>query len=101
MTVYLDADYKCHVADDGTMTAVETDFFDGKSPEFIEGYRLVPEGETWIRDDGHPFNGLMIVPWKDYTQLAKAQSEYELEQLKAELADMKAALELLEVHPDE
>lgn len=24
MTIYLDNDYKCHVMDDGTMTAVET-----------------------------------------------------------------------------
>ena len=29
LVIYIDADFKCHVSDDGTMTAVETDFFDG------------------------------------------------------------------------
>ena len=29
MTVYIDSDCKCHVSDDGTMTAVQTSFFDG------------------------------------------------------------------------
>ena len=26
-TIYLDSDFKCHVSNDGTMLAVETDFF--------------------------------------------------------------------------
>ena len=28
--IYIDNGFKCHVTDDGTMTAIETDFFDGK-----------------------------------------------------------------------
>jgi len=29
-TIYIDSDFKCHVSNDDTMRAVETDFFDGK-----------------------------------------------------------------------
>ena len=27
MKIYLDSDFRCHLADDGTMTAIETDTF--------------------------------------------------------------------------
>lgn len=76
-TIYLDSDFKCHVADDGTMTAVETDFFDGKCDTFIEGYRFIPSGESWMREDGTVFHGEMVTPWKNYSLLAAAQAQYE------------------------
>ena len=77
MVVYIDSEFKCHLTDDGIMTAVETDFFDGKCDAFVEGYRLVPEGESWTRSDGTVFHGEMITPWKDYSLLETAQSLYE------------------------
>lgn len=77
MTIYLDYDFRCYVEDDGTMTPYETDVFDGKCKTFIEGYRLVPEGETWTREDGAEFAGLMVAPWMDYRILAGAQAGYE------------------------
>lgn len=76
-TIYLDAEFRCYVTNDGTMTAVETDFFDGKCDTFIEGYRFVPSGESWVREDGTVFHGEMIAPWKDYKELAAAQAQYE------------------------
>lgn len=82
-TIYLDSDYKCHTSNNGTMKAVETDFFDGKCDAFIEGYRFVPKGETWVRHDGKAFDGEMIAPWRDYSKLDAAQREYE-KQLLAE-----------------
>ena len=85
-TVYIDADFKCHVTDDGTMRAVETDFFDRKCDTYIEGFRFVPFGQTWVRSDGHVFQGEMIAPWKDYAKLDKVQREYE-KQLLAEYAE--------------
>lgn len=88
MTVYLDNEYKCHVTDDGTMRAYETDFFDGKCPEFIEGYRYVPAGETWVRSDGVPFEGEMICPWKPHHQLAYAQAMYEISIREQALAEL-------------
>lgn len=78
--IYLDSEFKCHISDDGTMLAIETDFFDGKCDTFIEGYRFVPSGETWVREDGITFTGEMIAPWKNYSELDAAQREYEREQ---------------------
>lgn len=81
-TIYIDSDFKCHTSNDGTMTAVETDFFDGKCDSYIEGYRFVPNGETWTRSDGAVFHGEMIAPWKDYAELDAAQREYEKQLLE-------------------
>ena len=97
MKVYLDNDFRCHVTNDGTMTAVETDFFDNKCNAYIEGYRLVPAGSTWTREDGAVFEGEMIAPWKSWDVLNTAQREYE----RQEAADMKEALALLGVTVDE
>ena len=59
-TIYIDSEFKCHSVNDGTMTAVETDFFDGKCPAFVEGYRFVPTGETWTREDGESFQPIGV-----------------------------------------
>jgi len=96
MKIYIDSDFKCHVTDDGAMTAVETDFLDGKSDAFIEGYRFIPEGESWAREDGTVFQGEMIAPWKPYAELIAAQAEYErnrdtIEQLQAAVVDAEEA----------
>ena len=82
-TIYIDSDYKCHVSDDGIMTAVETDFFDGKCATFIEAYRFVPSGWIWTRSDGTVFHGEMIAPFKPYDQLAAAQVQYEADMAEA------------------
>lgn len=80
-TIYLDSEFKCHITNDGTMTAVEVNFLDGKCDAYIEGYRYVPSGESWTRSDGVVFTGEMIAPWKDYTELDAAQREYERQRL--------------------
>ena len=85
-TIYIDSDFKCHLSDDGTMTAVETDFFDGKCDAYVEGYRFVPAGEIWTREDGVVFIGEMVAPWKPWDELDAAQREYERE-LLAEYAE--------------
>ena len=77
MVIYIDADYKCHVFNDGTMAPIETDFFDNKCTALIEGYRFIPAGETWVRHDGVAFSGEMIAPWQNYSELDSAQREYE------------------------
>ena len=80
--VYIDDSYKCHLSNpNGMYTLVETDFFNGKCQAYIEGYRFVPDGETWIRADGVMFQGEMITPWKDWRELDDAQRDYEREQL--------------------
>ena len=84
MKIYIDGDYKCHVTDDGTMRAVETDFFDGRCTEFIEGYRYVPSGETWTRADGQTFRGEMITPWRDHSQILEIQTAVDRAQAQAQ-----------------
>lgn len=91
-TVYIDSDFKCHASNDGTMIAVEEEFFDNKCDTFIEGFRLKLEGETWVREDGEVFSGgKMITPWKNYDELDAAQREYE----RQKLADAENALAIL------
>ena len=92
MTIYIDNDFKCHITDDGTMTAVDTDAFDGKCAEYIEGYRLVPAGQIWTRDDGVEFAGEMISPWRPWTELDAAQRDHEREQLAAAQAALAESL---------
>ena len=82
-TVYIDSEFKCHVSDDGTRKAAQTEFFDGKCDAFIEGYRFVPEGESWTRSDGEVFRGEMIAPWQDFDELDAAQREYERQKLES------------------
>lgn len=79
--IYIDSDFKCHTVSDGTMTAVETDAFDGKCDTYIAGYRFIPSGEIWTRSDGVVFTGEMIAPWKDYAELDSAQREYKKQKL--------------------
>lgn len=95
MTIYIDSDYKCHTAPGEGLTAVETDAFNGKCRQYIEGYRFVPAGDRWILDDGTFFAGEMVSPWRDYSLLAEFQAIYEEELAKQ--ADMEAALEVLGV----
>lgn len=83
MTIYIDNDYKCHNSPADGLTAVETDAFDGKCRQFIEGYRFVPVGETWTREDGQVFTGEMIAPWRDYGILSEFQEVAQEEQAKA------------------
>lgn len=97
-TIYLDSDFKCHIFDDGTMTSVETDFFDGKCDAYIEGYRIIPAGESWTRSDGERFTGEMIAPWKPWDDLDATQRAYERERYVAmenELAEGQAEADAL------
>ena len=75
-TIYVDANFKCHTTNDGTMTSVETEYFEGKCDAYIEGYC-------------HKDN--QFYPWVDFSVLEAAQQEYE----NARLADMENALAIL------
>lgn len=80
-TIFVDSDFKCHISNNGTMREIQTNFFDDKCDSFIEGYRFVPSGESWVRSDGVVFNGEMVSPWKDYAELDASQRQYELKRL--------------------
>lgn len=76
-TIYVDSEYICHIEPAEDTTAIETDVFDGKCKAYVEGYRYLPEGETWTASDGAAYNGLMVVPAKDFSILEAAQSVYD------------------------
>lgn len=92
-TIYLDSDFKCHLSDDGSMTAIQTEFFDDKCDIYIEGYRFVPSGESWTREDGEVFHGEMIAPWQEWRELDAAQKQYEKD--LADRADLEKAYNYL------
>ena len=78
MIIYIDSEFKCHLNNyDEVYREVETDFFDGKCDEYIYGFRFVPSGERWTREDGTVFEGEMVAPWMDYDELAELQRVYE------------------------
>lgn len=83
-TIYIDSKCHCHRVDDGTMTAVETDFFDNKCDAFVEGY-------CYDTSKGY----VQIYPWQPYEELDNAQREYErqlLAEYEAALAEIEKAL---------
>ena len=92
MTIYIDSDYKCYVSAAGGRRAVETELFDGKCPEWIESYRFVPAGETWVNPNGEMFRGEMVSPWKDLGEAYAAQTAY----VTAQNAQYEAALTAIE-----
>ena len=92
MTIYIDSNYKCHASPGEGLTDVETDAFNGKCSKFIEGYRFVPAGQTWTREDGQVFTGEMIAPWRDYEILSEFQEVAQEEQDKATV-EMAALVE--------
>ena len=95
MTIYIDNDYKCHTSPGEGRTAVETDAFEGKCKQYIEGYRLVPSGESWTREDGAEFSGEMIATWKPWEELDDAQRDYERQQLEEANAQNAQLLETM------
>lgn len=99
MTIYIDSDFKCHATTADGLTAVDTNYFDGKCPAYIEGYRFVPAGATWTRPDGVIFQGKMVCPWRPWRELDSAQRAYEQEQLEEaqkQITEYEAALSEIE-----
>lgn len=93
MTIYIDNDYKCRLDDTGR--TIETDSFNGKCKEYIEGMRYVPSGETWTRDDGEVFTGEMIAPWRDAQIITECQSAAERVRREAD-EELIALLDIIE-----
>ena len=74
MKIFIDDSYICHKTNEtGEMRRFNVPFFSGKCDEFIEGFRYIPEGETWIREDGMECEGETAFPISDYAALDAAQ----------------------------
>lgn len=99
MTIYIDKDFRCFAEPGEGMEAVQTDFFDGKAPGYIEGYRFIPTGEHWTAEDGTVYRGEAAFPVTDWEALDKIQRVYEREQyetLTAQNAEYEAAMSEIE-----
>jgi len=83
MTIYIDSNRKVYTTQADDRAAFEDSFFDNKCTNLVESYRYVPAGETWTREDGEEFAGLMIAPWRDIRQYDDEQQQYLLDQLIA------------------
>ena len=94
MKIYIDNECKCYAAAVEGLREFDVPLFDGKCATFIEGYRFVPQGEIWMREDGVVFAGEMVAPWKPFDELDAAQRAYERQLME----DMKAALNELGVY---
>ena len=92
MKIVIDSDFRCHLTDGEGMRQVKTDFFDGKCESFIEGFRFIPAGESWIRPDGEVFNGEMISAAENFEALVKAQTQYEADE-EAYIAELGALID--------
>lgn len=95
MIIYIDGDFKCHVSAAEGRREIEIGFFNGKCPEWIESFRFVPAGETWVREDGEVFKGEMMAPWKDLSNAYIAQAAYvtaQNTQYEAALSEIETAL---------
>lgn len=89
MIVYIDKLGHCHTEYADGRQAVEDDFFIGRAPEVIEGYRCT------LGEDGER----VISPWQPWEQLDAIQREYEREQystLRAQNEQYEAALTEIE-----
>lgn len=84
--IYIDSDFLCHASPGDGLREVETDFFDGKCAAFIEGYRFIPAGESWTREDGTVFTGEMAAPVRDYAGLEEIQSAVDRERSELDAA---------------
>ena len=99
MTIYIDKDFRCFAEPGEGMEALETGFFDGKAPGYIEGYRFIPAGHSWTGEDGTVYRGEAAFPWTDWETLDKIQRVYEREQIPALTAqndEYEAALSEIE-----
>ena len=95
MKIYIDKDFRCFAEPGEGLEAVQTDFFDGKATGYIEGYRFIPAGKSWTREDGAVFSGEMAAPWKDWEALDKIQREYERKQIPVLMAQNDALVEAM------
>ena len=86
MKFYIDEKFICHADPGDGLREFEDDFFDNKSSAIIGAFRYVPDGETWVREDGEEFTGKMIAPAVDDESIWKLQEQYE-----AMLAEAAAA----------
>ena len=104
MIIYIDKNYKCHTQPAEGLRAFDVPFFDGRCKPFVEGYRYVPPGETWQREDGELFRGEMISPCADCGPIYAVQNFFEsispeITELREKLLAVRDCLDGLATNP--
>jgi hypothetical protein len=62
-----------------------------KCEVYIQGYRFIPDGESWTREDRTVFVGEMVSPWQPFSKLDATRHQYE----KELLSETQEALNIL------
>lgn len=94
-TVYLDSDYRVHLTQTGNLMPYITNVFDGKCDTYVEGYRIVPEGAVWTRDDGIEFVGPMVAAAASFGETFSVQKQYEED--CSNMMTLEEAAELIDI----
>ena len=95
MTIYLDAEFRCHTAkEDGMVEVTAPENFAGMCDKAIECMRYVPEGMTYKKADGTLIHGEFIQCFDSVAAMAY-QEQYD--EMKSDMEDMREALNLLGV----
>ena len=89
MQFYIDKEYKCYVTNNIDYRLMEDAFFDNKCKEFVEVYRYIPEGESWVDEDGNEYQGCMVSPWTDPGEAIVTQHNHEIQLLNRLIEELK------------
>ena len=96
MNIFIDENCKCHVSNpNGTYTGIELPKqLEGKCSAYVEGFRVRPNGFTYVREDGKVFgpDGESVSPWRNLALLDEFQAQYE-EAEAAQLEELGALVE--------
>ena len=76
MVIRIDSEYKCHASPGEGLREFSVPDFDGKAPDYIEGYRYIPPGELWVDEAGNLYEGRALFPWREMAELDAAQHAY-------------------------
>ena len=99
MMIYLDSEFNCHaITADDRIEVEAPENFVGMCDKAIECMRYVPAGMTYTDANGTVIHGEFI-QCLDSASATAYQVQYE--STKAEMDDMRTALELMGVMPDE
>lgn len=98
MNIYLDSEFKCHVTNaDNLIEVTAPSNFDGMCDKAIECMRYVPAGMTYTKPDRTTIHGEFIQCFDSVAAMAY-QAQYD--EMKADMEDMREALNLLGVVVD-